>query len=648
MTYFKLFFTTLLALSSFSCMLNLSGTAKLADGTAPDLEGSDSAETDVPPEFDVPEITCPEGLVDCDGECVSLDTDRNNCGSCGRTCPPDRVCEGGDCTCPEPLTDCGGVCVNLMNSNDHCGSCNNRCDPPSLCNGSGVCDVDCAPGFTRCEGTDRTYCADTSTDPLNCGSCGHACSNYDNAAAVCNDGNCEMQCLPGYHDLNGIADDGCEYHCAVTSDTESCNGYDDNCNGIIDETFNCELGVVATCTSTCGTEGMKICNLSCEWDPCIPPSEECNGIDDDCNGTPDDIFECRQGADVECTTTCGTPGTGVCSDTCRMPSPADCHQYPDWWNGNFIYRRNITVSDTGTSGVPADYTASIFLGPAEFSGKIRSDGEDVRIVHYDGTWSEKTRHAARDPWLRGTIRFMVAGAISPGGSDESLWLYYGNPSATLAPSGWSNSMGADGHSPVYLAADDFEEHSAGDCPDGWSPCAGVFAIEEDSDNRFLVSTGDNQYLFAGDPAWTDIWVEIFIHSDSWDSGCPGIASRASDLQNLVYAGYNCGNPPPAIHSAQAWTKTGGGGYNLIIWDNIADPGTTWHLIGMRWLGNTLILYHDRNVVGEDTVADPALTSGMVGMFSSYGSGNRIDTVMVRRAMDPEPSVTLSPEEQYCP
>jgi DNA-binding beta-propeller fold protein YncE len=39
--------------------------------------------------------TCNQTL--CDGQCVDLDNDENNCGACGQACPADAVCVGGRC-----------------------------------------------------------------------------------------------------------------------------------------------------------------------------------------------------------------------------------------------------------------------------------------------------------------------------------------------------------------------------------------------------------------------------------------------------------------------------------------------------------------------------------------------------------------------
>jgi cysteine-rich repeat protein len=53
-------------------------------------------------------------------------------------------------------------------------------------------------------------------------------------------------------------------------------------------------------------------------DPTRFPSaaEMCNGIDEDCDTVRDETFACVQNGTSSCTTACGTPGTRTCNDTC--------------------------------------------------------------------------------------------------------------------------------------------------------------------------------------------------------------------------------------------------------------------------------------------------------------------------------------------
>ncbi|KAF7112236.1 hypothetical protein RHSIM_RhsimUnG0248700 [Rhododendron simsii] len=62
----------------------------------------------------------------CNMRCVHLQSDRKNCGSCGKLCPFPKVC-------------CGGVCVNIVNDVNHCGQCRNECPHGVACKYS-MCD----------------------------------------------------------------------------------------------------------------------------------------------------------------------------------------------------------------------------------------------------------------------------------------------------------------------------------------------------------------------------------------------------------------------------------------------------------------------------------------------------------------------------
>jgi hypothetical protein len=182
-------------------------------------------------------------------------------------------------------------------------------------------DGDCPDGFTLCGDS----CVDLMSDPDHCGSCDNACPGAENADPVCTGGTCSTACREGYVDLDGDGD--CETACTPTSDTETCNGLDDNCNGEIDEGFDCASGALVACTTTCGTEGEGFCGEDCTLpsaDACTPPVETCNGLDDDCDGDADNGFDCPAGQLVPCTTTCGTTGEGRCHDDCTLPTVDEC------------------------------------------------------------------------------------------------------------------------------------------------------------------------------------------------------------------------------------------------------------------------------------------------------------------------------------
>lgn len=76
----------------------------------------------------------------CNGACVDLEQDNENCGSCATVCARDELCINRTCvpaaprpTCPAGLTYCPAHgCIDAQTSWSHCGTCNNPCLPTGI------------------------------------------------------------------------------------------------------------------------------------------------------------------------------------------------------------------------------------------------------------------------------------------------------------------------------------------------------------------------------------------------------------------------------------------------------------------------------------------------------------------------------------
>jgi hypothetical protein len=259
----------------------------------------------------------------CPNGCFNLDSDPDNCGSCGYTCeggvaPEMRatcdsgeckvMCSGGKVGC-EPQSEDG--CFDLETSKQHCGQCGNTCSSDEVCVGGEcsdcsedadcsdkeVCSSDntceCAPGLTRCEGE----CFDTDTSNEHCGGCdtGQFSAGTD--------------CL------------GSPEYCAGGECVE-CES-DSDCL-LRDEPY-CKQGVCHQCTSDshCTTGDKTICTSLLECAECESDSD-CSG-EDVCN---------RQGECVRCTRGEDCPGEMLCSlnspNSCYCPESEDnCNECED-------------------------------------------------------------------------------------------------------------------------------------------------------------------------------------------------------------------------------------------------------------------------------------------------------------------------------
>lgn len=239
---------------------------------------------------------------DCDsGLCVAAgDGSYGRCSqSCTGECP-----EGWRCT--GDVLGAGRCVQDVLRS---CLPCTEdlECEPAggSLCvteNGSGVCRTDCSladcPSGHTCEevelgGRIRMQCVPSS------GSCETCAAGF---ARACARSNGLGTCL-GAQTCSGGAFGSCDAPEAVA---ETCNGVDDDCDGLFDvedpdllplevDGFpDCAIGEAENCqgTWTC-TVAAGLSDWACL--PAAPLVESCNGLDDDCDGAVDESFVDAEG-----------------------------------------------------------------------------------------------------------------------------------------------------------------------------------------------------------------------------------------------------------------------------------------------------------------------------------------------------------------
>jgi hypothetical protein len=119
------------------------------------------------------------GQTTCSGQCVDLQSNLQNCGSCGTVCPTGggtASCTAGKCsiTCPSGKTLCGEKCVDLQSDVNNCGSCAKVCtgigsSTSPTCSG-GKCGLNCYSPAVKC--------VDTCCDPTRYGG-SHCCTGTD-------------------------------------------------------------------------------------------------------------------------------------------------------------------------------------------------------------------------------------------------------------------------------------------------------------------------------------------------------------------------------------------------------------------------------------------------------------------------------------
>jgi hypothetical protein len=163
----------------------------------------------------------------------------------------------------------------------------------------------------NCDGAVNEGCGcDPSVGPIACGEEEGAC-----AAGV-------QQCIDG---MLG------ECTGAIGPAAETCNGADDDCDAIVDETLT------RTCGSAAGEcrRGTETC-IDGRWDECSgsrePETEECDNLDNDCDGTVDEELtrECGSsiGACAAGTQTCHAGRWSGCRGE-TLPAIEECNNVDD-------------------------------------------------------------------------------------------------------------------------------------------------------------------------------------------------------------------------------------------------------------------------------------------------------------------------------
>ncbi len=337
-----------------------------ADGTPCELEGdpgvccaAGSSVTCVVGTECCSNAQCDSGEACCEGQCIDVEDDPNNCGGCDVIClTPTNPCltnecieggcvdgtlsdgtecafvddtgvccaSGGTSTCvfgAECCTDaqcgtgqscCGGQCLNTQTDFDRCGSCTNQCPATkadACVGGDCVCgeEPECNGNQTCCpgEGGNPASCLNLNNDTLNCGACGFACLIPTNPclAVECQEGGCvEVPVLNGsacaVGEVGGI--------CCASGETSACIVGAECCDSSV-----CEA-TEACCENQCIDVQDNFDNCGECGNSCTDSVNQCfhrDCVQGECQTLPDEDGEpCFAGEEGICCAS--TPTTSIC------------------------------------------------------------------------------------------------------------------------------------------------------------------------------------------------------------------------------------------------------------------------------------------------------------------------------------------------
>jgi hypothetical protein len=614
--------------------------------------------------------SCEEGRDNCDGRnengCeIDLATDLFNCGGCDRGCQGlfdyDRAspgCVDFECTmvCDPAFDDCDGDvtngCEQDLSNFMNCGACGLICvEPDYLCSGDessgyGCIAPPCPDGTEQCDNT----CADLTSHVSHCGRCGRACEQPPHASAECVDSDCTFRCDNEYGDCDGDGSNGCE---TPLNQDEYCGA----------------------CDNSCDVAGGESCvEGECFDAPCPDHDPTCGGVVDaglpDGGDTDSGAFDAGpDGGDsgfdaivdggVDGAPVDGGPADGGPGLDAEADAGGGCPDHsPVWWDVDYEWRHWLTIEESIDGVLDAGYSVVFRLDTRALvdAGDMLENGDDLRVLQFGASGLvELDRHLIAMNTADTEVWFKTQYEISR--SDDTYFIYYGNPGATNPPDYWADSMGvAVEASRVYLAADDFEDEDLGARPDGWEGSPNYAVARESSSNQVLEVNGPNtrgDYLFSGDYAWTDVAVRVRQRAISYAANVYyGLFTRAEADRNFDTLWYGALNESTleayGLRLSRANTTALSGATHFESFSG-HSVGTAWRDLEVRLEERQAEFYFEGRSIGSYTLPLTKMTAGRVGFCAGYSTTRaRWDDLTVRRYVNPEPTVSGGEAEAYCP
>ena len=328
-----------------------------------------------------------------------------------------------------------------------------------------------------------------------------------------------------------------------------------------------------------------------------------------------------------------------------------------WWNGNYTNRSKITIT-AGSAAVPNGYTVSLSFNHAALvsGGKSQADGDDIRVVYWNGaSWEELDRFRDLDtPWNTASTKiwFKIRAGISASSSDDNYYLYYNNSSAINPPTNGNN---------VFLFYDGFESGNY----TAWDGTLTSDAGDSITTNTTTVNTGIySSRSIVGDPApgqaaaekrftaQTGLHTTVWVNVADWDEVedvsvvqlYGGIWGTQQGSLSLRADGF-CG----PTRTVFIWNAPSGEGYCGTTQLNLNQ----WYRLEMKIIRHPTAGRAELWVNGVREVNESGRNTGsldfeqqLAGIFwkSTGVQSLYIDDVFTRIWVDPEPTTSQGSEE----
>ncbi len=297
-----------------------------------------------------------------------------------------------------------------------------------------------------------------------------------------------------------------------------------------------------------------------------------------------------------------------------------------WLSSDWRYRKAVTVNNTGNTSNLTNYQVSITIDTASLisTGKMRSDCGDIRFTDADGTtnlnyWIESGCNTA-------STKVWVKVPSIPASSSKTIYMYYGNPTAT------SQSNGDD----TFAFFDDFNDGIIDTVK--W-PTATRDTTGFTESNGYLNGSNTTGYL-TSNVALTGNYIQETLHQRTTDATngyqSAGFYISTSDAYGIL------------IHPTNRWYIQSDGAWNGPY---ATYTSTGWVRIKVVAIGSGSYIQLSQTLNTSQSVSNGGLSSEYVRLGRRYDDictgqtyAGKWDWLLVRKYTSPEPTVQVGSEE----
>ncbi len=307
-----------------------------------------------------------------------------------------------------------------------------------------------------------------------------------------------------------------------------------------------------------------------------------------------------------------------------------------FWLTGWSYRVPVTIQENSGSSL-TDYQVLVSLNASFNWSAVNGDGSDIRFTDIFGNllsyWIEE--------WSYGSgAKIWVKVPTIPAGGTATVYMYYGNSTASSASSGVSTFIYFDhfdsDSSPSYTV---WESWSNANPTFIWNPANSEVATDTSNADYFLTANVNLPQSFA---------VEVRAYTEDDDSLGALIRSASGEfyiasmrVSHYDGTGISGTEETLILYSAPPtyyWQAT-----LLSSFGDVVNP-SSWQVAGIAYHnGYISALYNHAKsgsyYVGAITPESPGLSSQANNPPAHY------DWILVRKYIEPEPAVTIGPEER---